>query len=269
MLESLCHSSSAFVTLTYAEDKLPAGASLVPKHAQLFLKRFRKMISPSRVRFFLVGEYGDVSQRPHYHAVIFGWPGCDCSAVNRAQLRKVFRGCAVCTPLREAWGFGIVDVGHLTLHSAQYVSGYVVKKMTRTDDPRLAGRWPEFTRMSLRPGLGREAMHEVASSLMRFNLDTSQADVPVSLRHGAKILPLGRYLRRYLRTLIGKEEGAPAEVLKAMEEELSSLYVAAAEAAPMGGEYRRLVFADKISAASAGKIQNLKGRLSIKKGGSI
>lgn len=87
--------------------------------------------------------------------------------------------------------------------------------MTSYDDPRLFGRHPEFARMSNRPGLGASAMHEVASQLMTFNLDTSQADVPSALQHGGRALPLGRYLRRKLRTLVGKEPNAPESTLVA------------------------------------------------------
>lgn len=85
----------------------------------------------------------------------------------------------------------------------------MTKKMTSKDDPRLLGRHPEFGRMSNRPGIGAHAMHDLASTLLQFNLDHSQPDVPSALRHGTRMLPLGRYLRRKLRTLIGKDELAP------------------------------------------------------------
>lgn len=95
--------------------------------------------------------------------------------------------------------------------------------MTRTDDMRLNGRWPEFSRMSLRPGIGHGMMHEVASTLMQFNLEHAEADVPVSLRHGKRLLPLGRYLRKTLRTMVGKEENAPEIVLELAKLELQDL----------------------------------------------
>ena len=41
---------------------------------------------------------------------------------------------------------------------------------------------------------------------------------------GKKILPLGRYLRRKLRTLIGKDENTPPEVLEAYYEEMWALF---------------------------------------------
>lgn len=81
--------------------------------------------------------------------------------------------------------------------------------MTRHDDPRLEGRHPEFARMSLRPGIGRDFMHEAASAFLQFNLDASESDVPVTLRHGSRQLPLGRYLRKTYRRFVGRDEKAP------------------------------------------------------------
>lgn len=99
--------------------------------------------------------------------------------------------------------------------------------MTRTDDVRLNGRWPEFGRMSLRPGIGHGMMHEVASTFMQFNLENSQADVPVSLRHGSRELPLGRYLRRSLRKMVGRDEKTPDVVVAELQEKMRPVREAA------------------------------------------
>ena len=53
-------------------------------------------------------------------------------------------------------------VASLFLHSLS------VQKMTAKDDPRLSGRPPEFCRMSLKPGIGADAMWDVASDFRRF-----------------------------------------------------------------------------------------------------
>lgn len=81
--------------------------------------------------------------------------------------------------------------------------------------------------MSLRPGIGANFMHDVASTLMSFNLEQSQADVPSALRHGSRTLPLGRYLRRRLRLLTGKQENASEEILQSLAEEMRPLLEAA------------------------------------------
>lgn len=223
MLETLNHSDNAFVTLTYADDPF----SVNPKHLQDFFKRLRKAIEPSRIRYYAVGEYGDQSWRPHYHIALFGYPACSKGRTEYRRDGKSVRCCRHCDLIHSSWSFGRIDVAELNINSAQYVAGYVTKKMTRTDDYRLEGRWPEFARMSLRPGLGLDAMWDVADVLMKFNLDTSQADVPSALRHGTRMLPLGRYLRRKLRLMIGKEEKTPDEVIRQAAKEMLPMLQAA------------------------------------------
>ena len=93
--------------------------------------------------------------------------------------------------------------------SANYIAGYVTKKMSSVSDERLQGRRPEFARMSLKPGIGAHAMEAVALALMRWKLDRSMKDVPTSLRHGSDVMRLGRYLRRKLREKIGRDPSCP------------------------------------------------------------
>jgi hypothetical protein len=52
---------------------LPADGSLDVSHFQKFMKRLRDRIKPLKIRFFHCGEYGDLTRRPHYHALIFGY----------------------------------------------------------------------------------------------------------------------------------------------------------------------------------------------------
>lgn len=185
-LESLTHDGSCFVTLTYSDDYLPSDGSVRPADAQLWLKRFRKRIAPERVRFYLVGEYGDESWRPHYHSCLFG-VGPECAPI-----------------VESTWGMGHIRVDEFNQTTAQYVSGYVTKKMTRFDDDRLGGRHPEFARMSNRPGIGAAAMSVIAEDADRIR--TESGDVPYYLMTGKKKIPLGRYLRRKLREELGISE---------------------------------------------------------------
>lgn len=85
---------------------------------------------------------------------------------------------------------------------------------------------PEFATMSLRPGIGHDAMHDVAHTLMKYKLDTD-FDVPTALRHGKSMLPLGHYLRRKLRTMVGKDEKTPEETIEKYRQELQHLRDAA------------------------------------------
>lgn len=229
MLEAMEFTGNCFVTLTYSDDELKncIGAaphllpSLMPKHLQDWLKRYRKVMYPQKIRFYAVGEYGDETGRPHYHLALFGANPC---IFGRSRYSKVRSDCCVvCDTIRDTWGRGHIFVGELEAASAGYIAGYVIKKMTSPDDRRLLGRHPEFARMSRRPGIGAWAMDEVAHGLLNYSLDERLVDVPDSLRHGAKLLPLGRFLKRKLRERIGRDVQAPEEVLEAMAEEMRPL----------------------------------------------
>lgn len=108
------------------------------------------------------------------------------------------------------------------MKSAAYIAGYVTKKMTHRSDIRLGGRHPEFARMSLRPGIGVPALWNVASEIMRYRLE-EQGDVPIALRYGAKMMPLGRYLRMNLRKMVGLDAKAPPEALQKLANQMQLL----------------------------------------------
>ncbi len=215
VLESYKHNTNSFVTLTYDDQNLPKDLSLDPKHAQDWLKRLRKSIEPSRVRYYLVGEYGDESQRPHYHAALFG--------VGREHAEVI----------QSTWNKGYTYTGDLTFQSAQYIGGYVTKKMTKLDDPRLEGRFPEFARMSNRPGIGAGAMSDLADQLKAGHgkdLVEEQGDVPPELQHGKKKYPLGRYLQSKLREELeihdenGEIGKTPTQIRQSYTKEMQDLY---------------------------------------------
>lgn len=263
MLESMVHEVSSFVTLTYSDEYLPEDGSLKPDHLQLFMKRLRKN-SGLKLRYFGVGEYGEKRNRPHYHLALFGadektgvaeyWVPLDRTNVQRSN-RPV---CVV----DRSWELGNVFMGTLTLESAQYISKYTTKKMTGADDVRLDGRYPEFARMSLRPGIGAPAVTGVAGYLQnREGWDDIQrrGDVPNVLRHGRKILPLGRYLRERLRAALEWEDiGEPevasmvrAEKMRAM---LQSFLL------PEEGEFQLHKAKARMDAAEVQKAVQLAGR---------
>lgn len=217
LLESFNHADSCFVTLTYDEKYRPKDDSLDPVDAQLWLKRFRKALAPQKIRYFLAGEYGDESQRPHYHAVVFG---VDPYTAGGADGQSGV--------VQDTWGSGFTFVGEFNHDVAQYVAGYVTKKMTQGSDKRLYGRYPEFSRMSLRPGIGALSVPDIARVLASpFGLGsiTQSGDVPTSFRLAAKSLPLGRYIRGKLREALGASTpAAPAEATKRYALSMRFLY---------------------------------------------
>lgn len=262
MLEAAQYDDNAFVTLTYNDENLPAGGTLVMEDYKLWLKRLRDRVAPSRFRYFLVGEYGDESERPHYHAALFGFKSCEFGQSTYTARR--LSCCYWCDLVRDTWGKGNVYLGRLEDDSAGYMAGYVTKKMTHKDDVRLKGRMPEFGRMSLKPGIGFSALWDIADALMRHELENILVDVPDSLQHGdKKKLPLGRYLRRRLRELVGKNEVVPQEVIDQMVAEMLPVRLAARSSEENPSIKSRLI------EDGAQKVRNMEARLKLKKKGKL
>lgn len=251
MLEAYQHTDNCFLTLTYADNDQ---IELDPEHLRNFLKRMRKDVYPQRIRFYAVGEYGDQTQRPHYHLALFGFPTC---VRGQTQPRRSGSCCPNCDRVLRLWTHGLVQLARLEPASARYVAGYVVKKMTKHDDERLEGRYPEFARMSLRPGIGATAMDEVASTLMLNNYD--KPDVPSVLQHGRAKMPLGRYLRRTLREKMGRDKNAPPETIKEMEDKLRPMREIAETYAPPG--FKNFFHKQEILNATEGRRINLEAKM--------
>lgn len=216
MLEAAQWRSNAFVTLTYADSHLPQDGCVSVRAMQLFIKRLR---SRGRTfRYYCVGEYGEETLRPHYHLALFNFDQC---YRGQTDLTRAVC-CKTCTDIAEAWQRqGSVQVAFLEPASAAYIAGYVTKKATRKPlPPHLA---PEFQRVSTRPGIAHNAMYDIADVLLKHNLECSIDDVPHTLQHGTKHMPLGRYCRGKLRKMIGRDERCPQAVLEKAKEELRPL----------------------------------------------
>lgn len=174
MHEAKEHELSAFVTLTYSPEKLPADRSVSVREFQLFMKRLRKAAGhweeadgekkwvPHPIRFFACGEYGESLSRPHYHAILFG-----VDFPDKELLRKTPRGDSLyrSATLERLWGNGHCSIGAVSFESARYVAAYCVKKIGgamaeshyRKVDPETGELYqltPEFVLMSRRPGIG-------------------------------------------------------------------------------------------------------------------
>lgn len=87
---------------------------LSKRDTQLFIKRLRKHISnisDEKIRYYIVGEYGPVHYRPHYHALV--WFSDEKIAENFAE------------SVHKSWKFGRIDVQKSVGQSSSYVAGYL------------------------------------------------------------------------------------------------------------------------------------------------
>ena len=74
MKEGERSSSSYFITLTYDTNHVPISPkgymSLSKTDIQKFFKRLRKT-NEEKIKYYVVGEYGSKTMRPHYHIILF------------------------------------------------------------------------------------------------------------------------------------------------------------------------------------------------------
>lgn len=146
MSELPYHKAAFFATLTYDEENCPI--NLCYRDVQLFWKRYRKVLN-EKVKYYVCGEYGDQTGRPHYHAIIFGyWP-------KDAKYNNFTRDYGS-QELSDCWSNGSVRFGEVTTASARYVAGYINKKLRYQGD--YDGQTPPFCRMS--KGIGLQHLQE-------------------------------------------------------------------------------------------------------------
>jgi len=158
MAETQTSDSSIFVTLTYTDSELTYGGAshgiLVPRHLELFWKRLRKHFAGKSIRYYACGEYGDKSNRPHYHACIFGIDFTDKKFHSHKDGNYLYTSAT----LDALWTHGICTIGNVDFESAAYVARYCLKKrMGNTAHTyEEEGITPEFARMSRRPAIGKQ-----------------------------------------------------------------------------------------------------------------
>lgn len=243
MLETLAHKRNSFLTITYADKFLPENNSVSVSVHQQFIKNLRyhfgEKYPSDRIRFYGVGEYGEKTMRPHYHYALFGFPECEEGPPDRSGHFIPCR-CRVCSIVNVAWGQGHIFNGYLSVDAAQYVAGYIEKKLTSDksefQQKVLQGRYPEFSRMSRMPGIGAFQAERISKALTTYGL-LEKADVPRSLVHGSKVLPLGRYLSDKIYAHMGHtyEEG---ERQKSFESSLRSMLLSREDISSIAPYYK-------------------------------
>lgn len=125
MHESHDHEKSIFLTLTYHDDQLPNNLQISKRELQLFIKRLREH-HPEKIKYYACGEYGDTTNRPHYHLIVFGL-GLEDHKTRRSGSGSgshILGG-----PALKAWEKGYVYGGTVTADSCRYVAEYIQKKL--------------------------------------------------------------------------------------------------------------------------------------------
>ena len=150
--EAQLHKENSFITLTFSDEYLDPVGSLRKEDFQKFMKRLRRALD-GKVRYFHCGEYGDITMRPHHHAILFGYQFPDLELWRIQNKLPIYRS----KMLEELWPFGYSAIGDVTFESCAYVARYCVKKVTGKNAEAYYGeRIPPYNTMSRRPGIGAD-----------------------------------------------------------------------------------------------------------------
>lgn len=194
--ESKMHEKNSYLTLTYNDESLPLDQGLHHEHWQLFAKQLRYHYGP--FRYYMCGEYGEQFTRPHFHSIIFGHDFLE----DRKYLKKNKYGDSLykSEKLNEIWGRGFITIGECNQNSANYVAGYILKKITgkkandhyetvcTTTGECTPVRHP-YNNMSRSPGIG-------ATWFAKFSADVFPRDIIVD-QNGHKSQPPAFYDKLY------------------------------------------------------------------------
>lgn len=179
-----------FVTLTYRDEHLTytrnGYQTLNYSDYQKFEKRLRK--HGIELRRVVAGEYGSETQRPHFHAILFGVDEVKLARLaskftntqeDKALYRKELRLNpahleGITKAIHHIWGLGRIDIQPVMKDAYGYVAGYVTKNnhtqkgllfnSPYSDDDRV----PEFSHSSRNPPIGcyPELIEQIASKLL-------------------------------------------------------------------------------------------------------
>lgn len=181
-----------FITLTYDDDNVPgmivktgeimrkvqytwkpgekrpdSVQILLYKDIQKFLKRLRKAYR-GKLRYFVAGEYGEQTARPHYHMILYGWKPTDLENLYKIH----HNGYYTSKWLADLWGMGQIQIAQAVPETYRYVAGYVTKKMYEIDGKKAnsyyeLGQTKPFACMSLKPGIGDHYYQEHKKEIWR------------------------------------------------------------------------------------------------------
>lgn len=173
---------AVFLTLTYNSESLPYTdpddtgrryPTLSKRDLQLFWKRLRKQYPGKRIRYYIAGEYGPKTHRPHYHAIVYGFSLKDFDDLKFLRFNGLGQAYYTSPKLEAIWSNGFIVLSEVTWHTCAYVSRYVLKKRGKLDKYVVAtGVEPEFNLSSRKPGIGLlNAVDMIESGMSEFVFD--------------------------------------------------------------------------------------------------
>lgn len=202
LMESLYHESAHFITLTYCKEyvhlvegtdlysgEYKVWQTLFKDDLTLFMKRLRRKFLNNKLRFYAAGEYGEKSERPHFHLVVFGLPPDQLQLIpsGRSETGQQY---FECPQIEDCWKItdeyadrfnmlrnlneeakkrkksgdliGFCSIEPANYYTMKYVANYVTKKLGNKPNLQyeLEGRLPPYSVSSRKPGIGYQYLED-------------------------------------------------------------------------------------------------------------
>lgn len=232
--EAKMHEHNSFITLTVDDDYIDEvfpGRSLCHRPFQLFFKRLRKA-SSKPLRYLMCAEYGEHTERPHYHVIVFGLSPDERRPVAIVKTdpllgtdRTLYTGFYDSQLIKDAWPYGNVFVGSVTPGSIAYCTGYTLKSFVLGRDAawyKSRGLMPEYIKWSRRPGLGSAWLCQNIGDCWKHE-DLFEPDLVESRTvMKGRLVPLPRAYRTHMEYLKNKGD-APLTFLTKLDTISASL----------------------------------------------
>lgn len=172
--ESVYSGDVAFLTLTYRPDT-PGGSRadladkvLTPPHIRTLRERMRRDSHYGKFRSLIVGEYGDLRGRAHWHAILWSEGGESLPEFphnERFEFKHWAHGHCFARPNPGQEAF-------------QYVAGYALKSLLRADHGSRVGPSQLYMTASRRPVLGYRIFRELGARAAEYDVPPSFGYLP-------------------------------------------------------------------------------------------
>lgn len=136
--------------------------TLIKEDLTRFMKSIRKWFERdyfhTGTKFYAVGEYGERTQRPHYHILLLNCPELELKPIGDYN-RKTINAYYTNERIEKIWGKGFIQIGSVTWESISYTAGYTMKKLfgeVKDEYYAQRGQLPIFAQMSRNPGIAKD-----------------------------------------------------------------------------------------------------------------
>lgn len=175
------------IDLTYNKENIPNGYVLSIADYQNWIKRLRMHLKRhdetyKGFKYYIGGEYGPTTGRPHYHIIIIGWEPTDQEFWKKSKTGyDMFKS----ETIEKTWGKGFCTIEPLTAETVSYATRYTHKKACKEKSNKGV---KEFQRQSQKIGLDYWNIYK--------NDIKSDTGIWLKKQDKAKLVKIPRYFKK-------------------------------------------------------------------------